>query len=186
MGTTFHVEATFDVPAEAAVPAADQLAREPDARQAAAHPGLQVLPAGESPARQLRPRVSILLAEDNIVNQHVAVGLLTNRGHQVTVINNGIEAIEAFKRGTFDVVLMDVQMPEMGGYEATAAIRAIERRTGGHVRIVAITAHALIGDRERCLAAGMDDYVSKPIERSALFQAVESGSPRPSLSLIHI
>ena len=180
VGTTFHVEATFDVAAEAAVPAADQLAREPDARQAAAHPGLHVLPAGESPARQLRPRVRILLAEDNIVNQHVAVGLLTNRGHQVTVVNNGIEAIEAFERGTFDVVLMDVQMPEMGGYEATAAIRAIERRTGGHVRIVAITAHALNGDRERCLAAGMDDYVSKPIERSALFQAVEGGSPRLS------
>lgn len=123
-------------------------------------------------ARSLR----VLLAEDNLVNQRVAVGLLTRRGHSVEVANNGREAIAALERGTFDVVLMDVQMPEVGGFEATAAIRARERETGGRVRIVAMTAHAMPGDRERCLAAGMDEYLSKPVEPRALFAMVESGT----------
>jgi CheY-like chemotaxis protein len=118
----------------------------------------------------------VLLAEDNVVNQRVAVGLLTRRGHHVTVANNGREAIEALEKGTFDLVLMDVQMPEMGGLEATAAIRERERETGGHVRIVAMTAHAMTGDRERCLAAGMDGYLSKPIDQQRLFGVVERDS----------
>jgi PAS domain S-box-containing protein len=115
----------------------------------------------------------ILVAEDNIVNQRVAAALLTKRGHSVTVVNNGREAIDALGREQFDLVLMDVQMPEMDGFEATAAIRALERDTGRRIRIVAMTAHAMTGDRERCLAAGMDDYLSKPIDQRSLYEVVE-------------
>jgi CheY-like chemotaxis protein len=117
----------------------------------------------------------VLVAEDNLVNQLVAVGLLTRRGHTVTVANNGREALAALARDPFDVVLMDVQMPEMGGFEATTLIRLRERESGGHQRIVAMTAHAMTGDRERCLAAGMDDYLSKPIDARTLFAVVEAG-----------
>ncbi len=117
----------------------------------------------------------ILLAEDNIVNQRVAVGLLTRRGHAVTVANNGREAIDLLERERFDLVLMDVQMPEMGGFEATTRIREREERHGGRTRIVAMTAHAMTGDRERCLAAGMDGYLSKPIDQALLFDVVETG-----------
>jgi signal transduction histidine kinase/DNA-binding response OmpR family regulator len=117
--------------------------------------------------------LNVLLAEDNIVNQRVAVGLLTKRGHHVTVANNGLEALAELERGAFDVVLMDVQMPEMGGLEATAAIRQRERASGSHIRIVAMTAHAMNGDRERCLAAGMDGYLSKPISNALFYAALE-------------
>jgi two-component system sensor histidine kinase/response regulator len=127
-------------------------------------------PSSAPAGRSLR----ILLAEDNVVNQQVAVGLLTNRGHGVTVANNGAEAVAAFVSGAFDIVLMDVQMPEMSGLEATAAIRERERGTGGHICIVAMTAHAMKGDRERCLAAGMDRYVSKPIDPDLLYATVEN------------
>jgi PAS domain S-box-containing protein len=115
----------------------------------------------------------ILVAEDNLVNQRVAAAMLTKRGHSVTVVNNGREAVAALKREPFDLVLMDVQMPEMDGFEATAAIRLLEEDTGRRVRIVAMTAHAMSGDRERCLAAGMDGYLSKPIDQRSLFAAVE-------------
>jgi signal transduction histidine kinase/DNA-binding response OmpR family regulator len=118
----------------------------------------------------------VLVAEDNPVNQRVALGLLTKRGHSVVVASNGTEAIHALEQRTFDVVLMDVQMPDVGGFEATSLIRARERERGGHVRIVAMTAHAMQGDRERCLAAGMDDYLAKPVEPGALFAAVERRS----------
>jgi CheY-like chemotaxis protein len=120
---------------------------------------------------------NVLLAEDNLVNQRVAVGILTRRGHKVTVANNGKEAIDAVEREAFDLILMDVQMPEMGGFEATAIIREREARSGEHIRIVAMTAHAMTGDRERCLAAGMDGYLSKPINQSLLFDVVEQGVP---------
>ena len=129
---------------------------------------------------QLSRRAKVLLAEDNIVNQRVAVGLLTKRGHAVTVTNNGVEALAALARESFDMVLMDVQMPEMGGLEATAAIRERERQTGGHIRIVAMTAHAINGDRERCLAAGMDGYLSKPVDQRMLFAVVEDEAPTGS------
>jgi two-component system, sensor histidine kinase and response regulator len=118
----------------------------------------------------------ILLAEDNIVNQRVAVGLLTRRGHKVTVATNGLEALEAFDQDSFDLILMDVQMPEMGGFEATAAIRERERQRGTYTRIVAMTAHAMTGDRDRCIAAGMDGYLTKPFNQSLLFEIVEEGS----------
>jgi len=108
-------------------------------------------------------RLQILLAEDNEVNQELTVKLLEKRGHVVIVANNGREALSAMERGSFDAVLMDVQMPEMDGLTATAAIREGERSTGRHMPIVALTAHAMKGDRERCLAAGMDDYLTKPL-----------------------
>ena len=110
-------------------------------------------------ARTLR----VLLAEDNAANQKLAVGVLTKHGHRVTVVGNGRLAIATWQSQPFDVILMDVQMPEMDGLQATQAIRAIEREQGGHVPIVAMTAHAMKGDRERCLEAGMDDYLPKPI-----------------------
>src|SRR4029453_5530956 len=125
-------------------------------------------------------RARVLLAEDNIVNQHVAVGLLTRRGHTVDVVANGLEALAATAVSAYDVVLMDVQMPEMGGIEATAAIREREASTGRHLRIIALTAHSMTGDRERYLAAGMDDYLSKPIDSKRLFAAVEQLLPPPA------
>jgi CheY-like chemotaxis protein len=120
-------------------------------------------------ARGLR----LLLTEDNVVNQKLALRLLEKRGHTVVIAANGKEALEALERQAFDVVLMDVQMPEMDGFEATAAVRAKEKATGGHVPIVAMTAHAMKGDRERCLQVGMDGYISKPLQPSELFEAVE-------------
>jgi len=115
----------------------------------------------------------ILLAEDSLVNQKLAVALLEGQGHTVTVVNNGREAVDATRDKKFDLVLMDVQMPEMDGLEATHAIRARERPSGTHLPIVAMTAHALKGDRERCLATGMDGYVAKPIHAEELFTAID-------------
>jgi two-component system sensor histidine kinase/response regulator len=121
------------------------------------------------PFRPLR----ILLAEDSLVNQKLAVGLLERHGHEVTVANTGQEAINALGRGRFDIVLMDVQMPELDGLSATRHIREREQQTGSrHMPIIAMTAHALKGDRERCLAAGMDEYVSKPIRERQLLAAM--------------
>jgi len=116
----------------------------------------------------------ILLAEDNPVNQLLAARLLGKQGHSVAVAHNGREALERIEAQPFDLVLMDVQMPELDGLEATAAIREREKTTGGHIPIVAMTAHAMRGDQERCLAAGMDGYVSKPINVKELFSVVES------------
>jgi signal transduction histidine kinase/DNA-binding response OmpR family regulator len=137
------------------------------------------------PARRLR----ILLAEDNPVNQQLALHLLERRGHVVVLANNGAEAVRIVQRSVFDAILMDVQMPEMDGYAATAAIRRQEQGTGRRTRILAMTAHAMEGDRERCLAAGMDGYVSKPIRPDQLFAALDEvanqpeqpGSPPPSV-----
>ena len=105
----------------------------------------------------------ILLAEDNVANQKLAVGVLTRQGHDVVVAGTGREALRAWESHPFDVILMDVQMPEMDGLETTQAIRRQEKRSGAHIPIIAMTAHAMMGDRERCLQAGMDDYLSKPI-----------------------
>ena len=114
----------------------------------------------------------ILVAEDNFVNRAVATGILENRGHVLVYAANGREAVEAFGDGCFDLILMDVQMPEMGGFEATRRIREAEKGTGGHTKIVALTAHALAGDRERCLSAGMDDYISKPLRKEDLLRVL--------------
>jgi two-component system sensor histidine kinase/response regulator len=133
-------------------------------------------PRGEPPrdrAAQGTRRLSILLAEDNLVNQKLAVRLLERRGHRVAVANNGREALELLKRQPFDAILMDVQMPEMDGYEATAAIRREEEKTGRHIAILAMTAYAMKGDRERCLEVGMDGYISKPVRAKELFDSLE-------------
>ena len=135
-------------------------------------------PAAPAPAAAPRP-LRVLLAEDGLVNQQVARGLLEMRGHQVHIANNGQEAVAALAAAAFDVVLMDVQMPEMDGFEATAALRARERAQGGHVPIIAMTAHAMKGDRERCLAAGMDGYLAKPIQPDELYAAVEGSASGP-------
>jgi CheY-like chemotaxis protein len=115
----------------------------------------------------------ILLAEDNPINRELAVRILSKRGHTVTVAENGMVAVELFVKETFDAVLMDVQMPEMDGYEATAAIRRKEKSTGKHIPIIAMTAHAMKGDREKCLAAGMDAYISKPVHVEELVKVTE-------------
>src|SRR5262249_50905337 len=119
---------------------------------------------GLAPQHSLR----ILLAEDNIVNQRLVVRLLEKHGHTMIVASTGREVLAALAQQPIDLVLMDVQMPEMDGLEATAAIREQERQHGGHLPIIALTAHAMKGDQERCLASGMDDYISKPITAQAL------------------
>jgi two-component system, sensor histidine kinase and response regulator len=125
--------------------------------------------------REARAGGQILLVEDNSVNQLVAKRLLEKRGHTVVVANNGREALaflEAASFNGFACVLMDVQMPEMDGFECTAVIRERERSTGRHLPIIAMTAHTMTGDAARCLAAGMDAYVSKPIQPDALFDVI--------------
>jgi PAS domain S-box-containing protein len=120
----------------------------------------------------------ILLAEDNVINRAFAAGILEKRGHSLVHAINGREAVEAAAREAFDLILMDVQMPEMDGFEATRRIRESEHATGRHTTIAAMTAHAMTGDRERCLAAGMDDYLSKPLEKAwllALLDRVSAG-----------
>jgi PAS domain S-box-containing protein len=117
--------------------------------------------------------MKVLVVEDGRVNQLVAAKLLEERGHRIEIANNGQEAVEKVRDGEFDAILMDVHMPEMNGFQATAAIRQIEEKHGGHVPIIAMTANALKGDREQCIAAGMDDYVSKPIHSAELLHAVE-------------
>ena len=125
--------------------------------------------------REMR-RLRILLAEDNPVNQTLAVRILEKRGHTVLVAADGHEALAALDKESFDLVFMDVQMPGMNGFEVTQAIREQEKTTGTHRHIVAMTAHALRGDRERCLAAGMDGYIAKPIHAKELIETVESNA----------
>ncbi|MGE0606213.1 MAG: response regulator [Pirellulales bacterium] len=128
------------------------------------------------PVSKVRP-LRILLAEDSLINQRLAVALLEKWGHNVTVANNGREAVAASSVESFDLILMDFQMPEMDGLEAASAIRQREEQTGMHVPIIALTAHAMKGDREQCLAAGMDGYVSKPIRSAELLAAMEELLP---------
>jgi two-component system sensor histidine kinase/response regulator len=125
----------------------------------------------------------ILLAEDNLVNQRLVRRILEKEGHHVVVVGNGLEAIASLREGTFDMVLMDVQMPEMDGFEATKAIRKSETLSGAHIPIVALTAHAMKGDQDRCLAAGMDAYLSKPIHATDLLNIVQSYGKKECLQL---
>ncbi len=120
----------------------------------------------------------VLVVEDGHVNQLVSARMLEKRGHLVTLASSGQEAIDFFNSEPFDAILMDVQMPGMNGFEATAAIREIEKKSGEHVRIIAMTANAMKGDREDCLAAGMDDYIAKPLRSVELFQVLEKNSRR--------
>jgi len=139
--------------------------------------GRQKASTGDEAARNVR-RLHILLAEDGLVNQEVAVGLLEMQGHGVEVANNGREALDALERQTFDVVLMDLEMPEMDGMEATVAIRERELTSGGHVPIIAMTAHAMKGFRQRCLQSGMDDFITKPIKPEELYKVVQDAAAR--------
>jgi two-component system, sensor histidine kinase and response regulator len=129
-----------------------------------------------------RRRLRVLVAEDNPVNQEVAASMLRKRGHEIDVANNGREAVAAAAQSRYDVILMDVQMPEMDGFEATHAIRATEQ--GRTIPIIALTAHALSGERERCLAQGMSGYLTKPFKAHELFATVEgwaaTESPAPA------
>ncbi|MDB5347755.1 MAG: sensor protein [Schlesneria sp.] len=127
---------------------------------------------GPDSPKPIKSTLQILLVEDSLMNQVLAIGILQREGHVVTVANNGVEAVEAFEASPFDLILMDVQMPEMDGLQATAAIRQIESTKGGHTPILAMTAHALTGDRERCLAAGMDGYLAKPVRLNDLLRAI--------------
>jgi len=129
--------------------------------------------AGQSPAEQSpRQPLSILVAEDNLVNQRLIRILLEKRGHRVTIVGNGGAVLAAWRQDRFDCILMDIQMPEMDGYEATRRIRARESANGPRIPIIALTAHAMKGDREKCLQAGLDSYISKPIQTAALDAAL--------------
>jgi PAS domain S-box-containing protein len=130
-------------------------------------------------SEQRKLGLRILLAEDNPINQKLAIVLLQKAGYSVDAVDNGAQALEKAQSQSYSVVLMDVQMPEMDGFEATGRIREIERESGRHIPIIAMTAHAMQGDRERCLAAGMDDYVTKPLEPKVLFSALERWSQLP-------
>jgi signal transduction histidine kinase/CheY-like chemotaxis protein len=141
----------------------------------------------EQPADQAKPveravrkapqPLRVLLAEDNEVNRQVAVEFLEMRGHSVQVAHNGLQAVEAYEKECFDIVLMDIQMPQMDGFQATASIRENEKKTGGHIPIIAMTGYAMKGDRQRCLDHGMDGYICKPIRSQELFDILESFSP---------
>src|ERR1700686_3107239 len=130
----------------------------------------------ESVARQPNAQrsLNVLLAEDNAVNQKLAVLLLQRRGHSITVAGKGNEALAALERSNFDVCLMDIQVPELNGLETTSAIRAKEKGTSRRLPIIAMTAHAIKGDREICLRAGMDAYLSKPVRADEMFQTIEN------------
>jgi CheY-like chemotaxis protein len=168
-GSTFHFTAIFGAKqGELDSTAAAQRMQS----QAATAPGSSRAANQGEPARDAVIPCHILLVEDNAVNQVLAVRLLERQGHSVVVASNGREAVEAFSVKTFDLILMDVQMPVMNGYEATAAIREKEKSGGGRIPIVALTAHAVKGDRERCLEAGMDGYLSKPIKSRELVDLV--------------
>jgi signal transduction histidine kinase/CheY-like chemotaxis protein len=125
-------------------------------------------------ARDPKSVLSVLLVEDNAVNQRLATRMLEKRGHRVVLAGNGLEALEALAKGSFDLVFMDVQMPEMDGFQATAAIREKEKGTDARLPVIALTAHAMKGDRERCLAAGMDGYLTKPIKPPELDDILEN------------
>jgi signal transduction histidine kinase/CheY-like chemotaxis protein/HPt (histidine-containing phosphotransfer) domain-containing protein len=145
--------------------------------------GTASLPAPAStvaPVPAIAAGLVVLLAEDNEINQELAIAVLERNGCSVVVARTGIEAVALWQRERFDVVLMDVQMPEMDGFAATRAIRALEATRGGHTPIVAVTAHAMEGDRQRCLAAGMDGYVCKPLRVESLFQAIAQLVPAPT------
>jgi two-component system, sensor histidine kinase and response regulator len=137
-------------------------------------------PTSPSAPQPTRKRMRILLAEDNAVNRKLAVGLLEKRGDTVIVAENGREAIDALERESVDLVLMDIQMPVMDGLEAIQAIRAKEQGGLEHLPIIALTAHAMKGDRERCLAAGADEYVTKPIRVEDLLAAMDRATRTPT------
>jgi CheY-like chemotaxis protein len=128
-------------------------------------------------------KLRILIAEDNLVNSRLATRLVAKQGHSAVVVGTGKAALKALEDENFDLVLMDVQMPDMDGFEATSAIREQERGTRKHLPIIAMTAHAMSGDRERCLEAGMDAYVTKPVDAKKLLAAISDAAIQPDLGL---
>lgn len=158
-GSAFHFTARFGLPAGAQ--------QEQDACSAAAPE------ARENGGRSLR----VLLVEDNAANQLLVRRIMEKHGHDVAVANDGVDALEMLDRQRFDLVLMDVEMPRMDGFRTTSALRRKERESGGHVPIIALTAHVMAGDRERCLRAGMDYYLSKPLRTAALLKAIDRVYP---------
>jgi len=135
-------------------------------------PGVQPEASKQQDAETHQECYRILIVEDNMVNRKVAYFMLEKKGHEVTGVENGQEALTALENNIFDLILMDVQMPVMDGFKATEAIRKKEETTGEHIPIIAMTAHAMKGDRERCLEAGMDEYTTKPLNPAEVFQKI--------------
>jgi len=160
-GSTFYFTARFGLAAAAPTKEQTQTRSETTAAK---------------PSRKLR----VLVADDNLVNLRLAGSLLAKQGHSAVTVSSGREALAALEQQSFDLALMDVQMPDMDGFETTKAIRTQERTSHKHLPIVAMTAHAMIGDRERCLAAGMDSYVTKPVDAAKLFTAIADALPKDS------
>src|SRR5207249_9990958 len=163
-GSSFHFPGRFRV-ADRTAGAAVRRGAAPQARRARPRPGA--------------PKLAVLLVEDNSANRRLAQIVLARHGHAITAVDSGAAALEALQHGRFDLILMDVQMPGMDGIDTTRAIRQSERRCGRRLPIIALTAHAMAGDRERCLDAGMDGYLVKPIHPTALLDAVERLGLRP-------
>jgi len=157
------------------------LASRPERKAGVSAAGNATRPVITARAARSGAKLRILVAEDNAVNRRLALRILEKEGHDVVMVENGREALETVCAQTFDVVLMDVQMPEMDGLEATRAIRRHEQLTSTHVPIIALTAHAMSGDRERCLEAGTDEYISKPINARALLNLLEKYCEKSSL-----
>jgi PAS domain S-box-containing protein len=162
-GSTFYFTARFGL--ATAIPASDEMQ-----------------PCEERTTHSATRKLHILIADDNLVNLRLARSLLAKQGHSAVTVGSGREALAALEQQNFDIVLMDVQMPDMDGFETTKAIRSQERMSQKHLPIVAMTAHAMIGDRERCLAAGMDSYVTKPVDAGKLFAAIADALHKDSTS----
>ncbi len=141
-------------------------------------------PFDRASIQKLRPPLKVLVADDNAVNQRLAQRLLENAGCEVTVAEDGVEAVDAFRKLQLDAVFMDVQMPHMDGFEATATMREVEEERVRRTPIIAMTAHAMKGDREKCLAAGMDDYLSKPLQAERLYAVLDRFTPAPRFELV--
>jgi signal transduction histidine kinase/CheY-like chemotaxis protein len=177
-GSTFRFTSRFQLAPEAALPA--------EMRPVDSISLRNMLGAVGTTSGRLPVNLSVLLAEDNVINQHLVKRLLEKRGHSVTVTGSGREALERVAAESFDVILMDVQMPDMDGLQASTRIREIEKGRGTYTPILALTAHTMKGDRERCLAAGMDQFINKPIDAERFVEVVEAaagdgrpGSPTP-------
>jgi len=179
-GSTFRFTSRFQLAPEAALPA--------EMRPVDSISLQNMLGAVGTTSGRLPVNLSVLLAEDNVINQHLVKRLLEKRGHSVTVTGSGREALERVAAESFDVILMDVQMPDMDGLQASTRIREIEKGRGTYTPILALTAHTMKGDRERCLAAGMDQFINKPIDAERFVEVVEAaaGSVRPGAPAIPI
>jgi CheY-like chemotaxis protein len=169
-GSVFHFTGLFPISEAAALEAIGNVFEPKPGPGAISDAMPEAVAAGKFASRRLR----ILIAEDNPVNQAVAFGMLLKEGHTLTLAENGREAVRFHQRERPDLILMDVQMPELDGFGATREIRAAEEGSGHHTPIIAMTAHAMSGDSERCLLAGMDAYLSKPLTKELLFETIES------------